>query len=51
LLELRYERELPSQSIAELLSSTAEAVRVALFRVRNGLKQCIASSLAAEGLG
>jgi RNA polymerase sigma-70 factor (ECF subfamily) len=49
LLELRYERELPSQSIAEMLSSTAEAIRVALFRIRNGLKQCIASSLAAEG--
>ena len=48
LLELRYERELPSQSIAEMLSSTAEAIRVALFRIRNGLKQCIASSLAAE---
>jgi len=50
LLELRYERELPSQSIAEMLSSTAEAIRVALFRIRNGLKQCIASSLAGEGL-
>jgi RNA polymerase sigma-70 factor, ECF subfamily len=49
LLELRYERELPSQSIAELLSSTAEAIRIALFRIRNGLKQCITSSLAAEG--
>lgn len=49
LLELRYERELPSQSIAEMLSSTAEAIRVALFRIRNGLKQCIASSLATEG--
>lgn len=51
LLELRYEKELPSQSIAEMLSSTAEAIRVALFRIRNGLKQCIASSLAAEGSG
>ena len=51
LLELRYERELPSQSIAEMLSSTAEAIRVALFRIRNGLKQCIASSLSAEGSG
>lgn len=49
LLELRYERELPSQSIAEMLSSTAEAIRVALFRIRNGLKQCITSSLSAEG--
>jgi RNA polymerase sigma factor (sigma-70 family) len=48
LLELRYERELPSQSIAEMLSSTAEAIRVALFRIRNGLKLCIASSLSAE---
>jgi RNA polymerase sigma-70 factor (ECF subfamily) len=49
LLQLRYEKELPSQTIAEMLSSTAEAIRVALFRIRNGLKQCIASSLAAEG--
>jgi RNA polymerase sigma-70 factor (ECF subfamily) len=51
LLKLRYEQELPSQSIAEMLSSTAEAIRVALFRIRNGLKLCIASSLAAEGSG
>jgi RNA polymerase sigma-70 factor (ECF subfamily) len=48
LLALRYEQELPSQTIAERLQSTAEAVRVALFRVRASLKQCIAKSLAAE---
>src|SRR5262245_12182095 len=48
LLALRYEQELPSQTIAERLKSTAEAVRVALFRVRASLKQCIFKSLASE---
>jgi len=48
LLALRYEQELPSQTIAERLQSTAEAVRVALFRVRASLKQCISKSLASE---
>jgi RNA polymerase sigma-70 factor (ECF subfamily) len=49
LLALRYEQELPSQTIAERLQSTAEAIRVALFRVRASLKQCISKSLAKEG--
>jgi RNA polymerase sigma-70 factor (ECF subfamily) len=49
LLALRYEHELPSASIAERLSSTAEAIRVALFRIRASLKQCISSRLASEG--
>ena len=49
LLAMRYEQELPSQAIAERLQSTAEAVRVALFRVRASLKQCITKSLAKEG--
>jgi RNA polymerase sigma-70 factor (ECF subfamily) len=48
LLALRYEQELPSQTIAERLQSTAEAVRVALFRVRASLKQCITRTLAQE---
>ena len=48
LLALRYEQELPSQTIAERMQSTAEAVRVALFRVRASLKQCITRSLASE---
>ena len=45
---LKYEQELPSQTIAERLSSTSEAIRVALFRVRNALKDCISRRLASE---
>jgi RNA polymerase sigma-70 factor, ECF subfamily len=48
ILQLRYERDLPSHSIADVLGSTAEAVRIALFRIRNGLKDCITNSLARE---
>src|SRR5688572_3355318 len=48
LLTLRYEQELPSHTIAERLNSTAEAVRVALFRVRASLKNCIAKNLVRE---
>jgi RNA polymerase sigma-70 factor (ECF subfamily) len=49
LVKLRYEEEMPSQTMAEQLGSTSEAIRVALFRIRNVLKDCIASRLAAEG--
>lgn len=49
LLALRYEQELPSHIIAERLQSSAEAVRVALFRIRTVLKACIGKSLAGEG--
>lgn len=49
LLTLRYAQELPSQQIAERLQTTAEAVRVALFRIRASLKSCIVKSLAREG--
>jgi len=49
LLALRYEQELPSHQIAERLQSTAEAVRVALFRIRTALKACIGKSLGLEG--
>jgi RNA polymerase sigma-70 factor (ECF subfamily) len=49
LLALRYEQELPSQTIAERLQSTAEAIRIALFRVRASLRLCISNSLAKEG--
>jgi hypothetical protein len=35
--------------IAERLQSSAEAVRVALFRIRTVLKACIGKSLASEG--
>ena len=49
MLALKYEQELPSATIAEKLKSTAEAIRVALFRIRASLKECITSTLAAEG--
>jgi len=49
LLALRYEQELPSHIIAERLQSTAEAVRIALFRIRTTLKACIGKSLTADG--
>src|SRR5437762_416806 len=49
LLALRYEQELPSHEIAERLQSTAEAVRIALLRIRTTLKACIGKSLALEG--
>ncbi len=49
LLSLRYEHELASHQIAERIQSTAEAVRIALFRIRTALKACIGKSLAADG--
>ena len=48
MLALRYEQELPSQTIAQRLNSSAEAVRVALFRIRATLKDCISKKLAVE---
>jgi RNA polymerase sigma-70 factor (ECF subfamily) len=51
LLALRYGEELPSHQIAERVQSTAEAVRIALFRIRTALKACIGKSLALEGGG
>jgi RNA polymerase sigma factor (sigma-70 family) len=48
LLKLKYEQELPSGAIAERLQSTSEAIRIALFRVRASLKNCILGSLALE---
>jgi RNA polymerase sigma-70 factor, ECF subfamily len=48
LLALRYEQELPSHTIAERLNSTAEAIRVALFRIRTSLKNCITKNLVKE---
>lgn len=48
ILVLRYTEDLSSSAIADVLSSTAEAVRVALFRIRAQLKDCIASKLAGE---
>lgn len=44
MLKMRYEQELASQTIAEKMNSTAEAVRVALFRIRAALKECLTKS-------
>ena len=48
MLALRYEQELPSQTIAQRLNTSAEAVRVALFRIRATLKNCITKQLDRE---
>ncbi len=48
IVDLRYGQELSSSSIAELLNSTAEAVRITLHRVRTALKDCITRSLPQE---
>lgn len=48
ILLLRYESDLASADIATSLNSTAEAIRVALFRIRVSLKDCIARHLASD---
>lgn len=48
MLRLKYEQDLPSNTIAEQLNSTAEAIRVALFRIRAALRDCIAKTVGAE---
>jgi RNA polymerase sigma-70 factor (ECF subfamily) len=48
LLELRYQQDLTSAAIAEKLDSTADAIRVLLFRVRGLLKDCIHRTLADQ---
>lgn len=46
MLDLRYAQELSSDSIAEQTKSSAEAVRVALHRIRAGLRDSICQQLA-----
>ena len=46
MLDLKYAQELSSDSIAEQAKSTTEAVRVALHRIRAGLRDSIAQTLA-----
>ncbi|HEY3964432.1 MAG TPA: sigma-70 family RNA polymerase sigma factor [Planctomycetaceae bacterium] len=48
LIEMRYQQDLTSHVIAERLQSTAEAVRMMLYRVRAALKGCVTRSLAGE---
>lgn len=45
LLNLRYNLGLPSEETAQHTASTAEAVRMALVRVRQALRQCMDKSL------
>ncbi len=47
-LRLRYMEDLPSHTIAEKMNSSAEAVRIALHRIRAQLKDCITHSLAGQ---
>ncbi|MDP6446960.1 MAG: sigma-70 family RNA polymerase sigma factor [Pirellulaceae bacterium] len=49
LLSMKYEQDLSSKAMAAALASTAEAVRVALYRIRASLRNCVASALAQEG--
>lgn len=48
LLVMCYQEKMTSAAMAEALASTAEAIRIALFRIRGSLKECITRSLAAE---
>jgi RNA polymerase sigma-70 factor, ECF subfamily len=48
MLVMRYQSDLPSADIATAFESTAEAIRVALYRIRAGLKDCISRKLARE---
>ncbi len=48
ILRLRYSEDLSSAAIAKTLNSTAEAVRVALHRIRIQLRDCITQKLASQ---
>lgn len=48
MLLLRYTEDLSSSAIAQLMNSTAEAVRVSLHRIRCQLRDCINSALASQ---
>lgn len=48
LLELKYKQELTCDAVAETMESTGQAIRVALFRARAALRDCINRSLARE---
>jgi RNA polymerase sigma-70 factor (ECF subfamily) len=48
LLELRYEEDASMESVAAAVQSTAAAVRVMLFRIRNLLAECVQHELSRE---
>lgn len=47
LLELRYVRAMTPTQIADRLDTTANTIRVALFRIRTALRDCISQSTAS----
>jgi RNA polymerase sigma-70 factor (ECF subfamily) len=51
MLDLRYVEESSVESVAQEIKSTAGAVRVMLFRVRDVLARCIQSQLAQSETG
>lgn len=51
LCEMRYQDELKPAKISEALEMPGTAVRKALQRIREQLRQCVESKAAAEGLG
>jgi RNA polymerase sigma-70 factor (ECF subfamily) len=44
LLQMKYQNDLPSETIAAKLQKTAEAIRVSLHRIRANLRECIQRS-------
>ncbi|MEI6716064.1 MAG: sigma-70 family RNA polymerase sigma factor [Verrucomicrobiota bacterium] len=50
LLALRYEDDAPIERLAEVIESSAGAVRVMLFRIRNILADCVKNDLARTNL-
>ena len=48
LLSLRYEDDGSMESVASAIESTAGAVRVMLYRIRNLLAECVQAELARE---
>jgi len=47
-IEMRYQREMPTQTIADRLGITANALFILLHRTRLALAKCIEDRLAAE---
>jgi RNA polymerase sigma-70 factor, ECF subfamily len=48
LVSLRYEEGLTAESMAETINITAGAIRIALLRIRENLRDCMSRSLSRE---
>ena len=48
ILAMRRRQDLPSPAIAKAMKSSAQAIRVALYRIRVSLKDCISRKLSRE---